>query len=404
MELDENKDDSQKIIIYDEPIIDDINWNDNGKITFSFRYCPRFTTYTITKFKLYYCYFHNDGNVSDDNNWYRHASNNWRIIVIPTTNNINKNIELRIATNKDIYDDDKNENIELLLKIRCELKGKKWQIHTFYSEFSKIYFVKSNTIPLILSKNTKIRETLNGIFNLKDADSNKKIMAKQQLSSLYETYENDHGITKVFTKLLNKEIEKYYKTEYEELIGVYSNNDLPKYLLKVEENIEWEKQNLFPFIKKHLNDDQLENIVSTMVNIAFHNGLTKQLLTSNSINRLFIESVDKWPFFVDGFNQLITFYNYLQDTMKLQIDNYFCDAIKYLFKTNTQNQNNISLLKVHDNINSIINDKLKKNQVYIDSMRQGMKWYINNLNQHNYFQLILQNALKNDVNAKQGML
>ena len=90
--------------------------------------------------------------------------------------------------------------------------------------------------------------------------------------------------------------------------------------------------------------------------------------------------------------------------MKLQIDNYFCDAIKYLFKTNTQNQNNISLLKVHDNINSIINDKLKKNQVYVDSMRQGMRWYINNLNQHNYFQLILQNALKNDVNAKQGML
>ena len=197
------------------PIIDNIDWTDNGKISFSFQYLPTISTYSIIRYELYYCYI--NGN---DDYWLQYAKNNWRTITISCSNNFNKNMELRIATNKDIYDNEKNKDIQLLLKLRCELKGKKWQIHTFYTEFSKIYFARSISIPFIINKQTPISQILNSIFKLQDDDVNDTEIinkSREELSSLYDKYSNDIGMTNVFTKLLKQQIETFYLSKFSQL-------------------------------------------------------------------------------------------------------------------------------------------------------------------------------------------
>ncbi len=52
----------------------------------------------------------------------KYAQNNCRNIIIPSNNQINKNHELRIATFTALYDETKNKNIELIIKMRCQLK------------------------------------------------------------------------------------------------------------------------------------------------------------------------------------------------------------------------------------------------------------------------------------------
>eukprot|EP01084_Bolivina_argentea_P034060 63003_1 len=115
-------------------VIKDIKWTDNGKIMLSFVFNPNYRQ-TILSYQLYYCYVN-----ENDPNWYKYASNNWKSIHIASKEYNNKDIELRIATCIDIYDENKNKNIELIMKIRNEFKLTNWRCHTFWSEFSVIYF------------------------------------------------------------------------------------------------------------------------------------------------------------------------------------------------------------------------------------------------------------------------
>eukprot|EP01084_Bolivina_argentea_P192809 330921_1 len=118
MEIDEDtKTDIQNNLKSKSPIITEINWLDNGKISFSFEFYPQYK-HSIIKYELCYCYI----NVTDTK-WHQYASNHWKTITIGSINCTNNNIELRIATNKAIYDETKNEHIELLMKIRCETKS-----------------------------------------------------------------------------------------------------------------------------------------------------------------------------------------------------------------------------------------------------------------------------------------
>eukprot|EP01084_Bolivina_argentea_P046500 85646_1 len=126
------------------PNIQELYWEDNGKISFSFLFKPS-STHRIIGYEMYYSYIN-----SADDKWFIYAQNHWKIIYISSKNKINKNIQLRIATNKDIYNENKNKNIELIIKIRCELKHiDYWNYATLWSQFSDIYYVKSISIPFI---------------------------------------------------------------------------------------------------------------------------------------------------------------------------------------------------------------------------------------------------------------
>eukprot|EP01084_Bolivina_argentea_P263792 446618_1 len=193
------------------PIIVDINWTDNGKLLFSFKYCPLYG-YSIHLFELYYCYIN-----ENNKDWFKYASNNWLSITIPSTTPINNNIELRIGTHNDLYDEHKKKHIELVMKLRCELKGRDFQHHLFYTEFSEIYFVKSITIPSILNNQTNIEQILKTIFTSQikqTQNQNPQTVAMSQLASLYQAYNNTSGIKNVFTKLLKKYITNYYENKY----------------------------------------------------------------------------------------------------------------------------------------------------------------------------------------------
>eukprot|EP01084_Bolivina_argentea_P309163 534742_1 len=179
------------------PILLDINWIENGKIILSFKFDCIYT-HNIEYYEIYYCYI-NDS----DNNWFKYAQNNWRTITIPSTDQINKNIELRIATFHALYDETKNKNIELIMKIRCQLKTNSW-IHKFYSEFSDIYFVRSLSIPSILGKQTDIDNVLTIIFNDNKYNKDQQLKAKQNLSQLYDSFKNSSDIIHSFTHLIIK--------------------------------------------------------------------------------------------------------------------------------------------------------------------------------------------------------
>eukprot|EP01084_Bolivina_argentea_P024665 45928_1 len=91
------------------PIIRNLDWLENGKISISFAYHPSYK-HKIETFEIYYCYVNHN-----DKKWYQYAQNNWKSISITSSQINNKNVELRIATHKHIYDESKNTNIELLV-------------------------------------------------------------------------------------------------------------------------------------------------------------------------------------------------------------------------------------------------------------------------------------------------
>eukprot|EP01084_Bolivina_argentea_P214963 364904_1 len=345
MDIDEDNKDDVRLSnnTSKSPIITDIEWTDNGNITFSFAFYPQYK-HSIIKYELCYCYVN-----ANDDKWYGYALNNWKTITVPTTDSINNNIELRISTNTDIYHDDKNENIELIMKLRCETKSSEW-VHTFYSEFSPIYFIQSITIPHILNKKTQIYKVLNMIFDINNDNQNAKSNGIQQLVSLYEKHQTHSVINKVFTKLLQQYIQKYYQNKYIQLLSL--NISLSIYLIEIDKCINYESENLFPHITKYCTHSDIEKMISIIVNNAFdfsNNASTIKTLLENKdsgINYLFSELICNDQTAIQVLDRILQYNKYFNETKQRIMERYFYQAIQHLYTFKT----NVKIFEIHDRI------------------------------------------------------
>ena len=69
---------------------------------------------------------------------------------------------------------------------------------------------------------------------------------------------------------MKQHIFKYYTSKFDKLLSLASNKSLSKYLFEIEQNINYETDNLFPFIDKFITEQDKENIISIIINVAFN--------------------------------------------------------------------------------------------------------------------------------------
>ena len=259
------------------PVINNVVWNENGKIVLDFGFDVKYR-FKIKIFELYYCYIVDIATQKEDILWKRHVANNWRTIQIASTESYNESVDLRIATINAMYDDSKNHNIQLFMKIRCELNHLDWR-HTCWTEWSDIFRITSILMPSVFNKVTKIEDILHIIFDENNRTTNTNInTAKQQLSDLYNKYSSTYGVNDKFTEVVIEIAKSYYKRKCSDLL---SNKSMTfnQYLIQIEICLNYEKKEFFPFIDNYCTENDIKNITDAILGeLVDHNNVNLQKL------------------------------------------------------------------------------------------------------------------------------